>query len=159
MRKIFAFWLLSIVSLSCYANGAAGEEALEEEAVMEMTADEAGFNPNLDFAQVVSVTAGLETGGSWNFAVTVRHNDEGWGHYANLWEVVDPETSHVYGRRVLAHPHDSEQPFTRNQRGIVIPTEVTLVLVRARCTDHGFEGKAVLVDLGMSEGKDFKVIR
>lgn len=115
------------------------------------------FNPDLNFAQVVQVAALLESTGRWSFSVTVRHNDEGWEHYAGLWEVIDPETAVVLGRRVLAHPHDNEQPFSRSQSGIVIPAETTVVLVRAKCTKHGFEGKAVLVDLSIPEGFDFTV--
>ena len=44
--------------------------------------------------------------------VTVRTNDDaGWDHYADKWIVEGPDGA-VYGERVLAHPHENEQPFT-----------------------------------------------
>ncbi len=51
--------------------------------------------------------------GAYNFSVSVRHDDTGWEHFANRWEVVG-EDGTVYGTRVLAHPHVNEQPFTRS---------------------------------------------
>ena len=105
------------------------------------------FNEDLDFAQVVGVKASKEPGGTRRFDVTVRHSDRGWDHYANRWEVIDPDDATMYGERVLLHPHDDEQPFTRSQTGIEIPDGVKPVLVRPRCTKHGYSGKAILVDL------------
>lgn len=119
-------------------------------------ADDSG---DLDWAQVRHVVA-QETGdGVWRFRVTVEHNDEGWDHYANLWQVVHPETLEVYGERELAHPHDNEQPFTRSQSGIRIPEERSTVLVRARCDQHGWGGQEVLVDLTVESGENFEVRR
>ena len=46
--------------------------------------------------------------GSWNVAVTLKHADSGWDHYANGWQIVD-ENGKVLGKRVLAHPHVHEQ--------------------------------------------------
>ncbi len=161
MKKLLLSGLFLISSAWCFANGGAAESAVVAGEI-DVSADLStvtDFNPDLNFAQVVAVEARLESAGSWYFAVTVRHNDEGWDHYADLWEVIDPESSLVYGQRVLAHPHDTEQPFLRSQAGIQIPSEVSVVLVRARCTGHGFNGKAVLVDLTVSEGADFSVIR
>ena len=101
-------------------------------------------NEDLDYAQVVGVRAD-RTGSTWRFSVTVRHADSGWDHYADEWQVVDPETGVVYGTRVLAHPHVQEQPFTRSQSGIEIPAHVEQVLVRARCNVHGYGGCGMLV--------------
>lgn len=115
------------------------------------------FNEDLDYAQVRRVVARRASDGTWRFDVTVEHNDEGWDHYADLWQVVHPETLEVYGERVLLHPHVNEQPFTRSQSGITIPADQTTVLVRARCETHGFGGRAVLVDLSADEGDSFEV--
>lgn len=115
------------------------------------------FNSNLDFAQVEFVKAVHGTNNSWSFYVTLRHSDEGWSHYANLWEVVDPESGNVFAERVLAHPHETEQPFTRSQSGIVFPENQQFVVVRARCTLHGFEGKTVLVNLKAEEGEGYRL--
>jgi len=73
--------------------------------VFNLPAEEsADFNPNLDYAQVEFVKAVQSSNGSRTFSVTVRHNDEGWNHYADLWEVVDPESGKIFARCVLAHP-------------------------------------------------------
>ena len=108
---------------------------------------EDSFNKDIDYAQVVYVKA-IKTGGnSWQFAVSVRHRDEGWDHYANVWQVVNPQTGVVIGERVLAHPHDNEQPFTRSLSGIHIPRGLDEVTVRAGCNIHGFGGREVTLPI------------
>jgi len=93
----------------------------------------------------------------WTFNTTVRHNDEGWDHYADAWQVVD-SAGNVLAERVLLHPHDTEQPFTRSQSNIEIPPELTTVIVRAKCNVHGFGGQEVVVDLTVDEGEGFEVL-
>ena len=97
-------------------------------------------------ADVVGVEAQRQTGGSWRFDVTVCHADEGWDHYADKWVVEGPDGA-VYGERVLLHPHETEQPFTRSQSGIEIPNDVSSVAVRAHDSVHGFGGAGMSVDL------------
>lgn len=89
-------------------------------------------------ADVVDVEVRRLDGDQWWFAVSVRHADEGWDHYADLWEVLGPDGT-VLGQRVLAHPHVNEQPFTRSTV-ISVPKDVTTVTVRARDTVHGYGG-------------------
>jgi len=101
---------------------------------------------SLDFAQVMHVVATQKSNKSWCFATSVRHNDQGWEHYADGWEVIDLEGNQL-GYRLLGHPHDNEQPFTRSLCDIKIPSEVSKVIVRAKCNKHGFGGKSVVVDL------------
>jgi hypothetical protein len=117
------------------------------------------FDPDLDFAQVRYVEATEISPGAWRFEVSVRHEDEGWDHYADAWQVVDPRNGEILGERILAHPHDNEQPFTRSQSGITIPQSLNRVLVRAKCNVHGFGGREILVDLSREEGTDYKVQR
>ncbi|MEO0435935.1 MAG: hypothetical protein AAF098_03405 [Pseudomonadota bacterium] len=78
------------------------------------------------------------------FSVTVRHDDEGWDHYADRWDVLTLDEV-VLGTRVLAHPHEKEQPFTRSLRKVRIPQEVKAVIIRARDSVHGFGGLEVHV--------------
>jgi hypothetical protein len=78
--------------------------------------------------------------------VTVKHDDEGWDHYADRWEVLGPD-GEVLGTRVLYHPHVGEQPFTRSLGGVEVPEGVEKVVVRARDSVHGYGGKDVLVEL------------
>jgi hypothetical protein len=113
---------------------------------------------NLDYAQVIRVRAVQMDSELWRFDVTVRHNDEGWEHYADAWQVVRPSDGEVLAERVLAHPHVNEQPFTRSQSGVRIPGELTVVTVRAKCNVHGFGGREVTVDLSRSRGDNYEVI-
>lgn len=135
--------------------GVAAAQASGEESAM--GSDE--FNADLDYAQVQYVVARQSGDATWRFDVTVRHDDDGWDHYARLWQVVHPQTLEVYGERVLAHPHVNEQPFTRSEAGITIPNGQTTVLVRAKCEQHGFGGREVLVDLTVEEAEFYEVRR
>jgi hypothetical protein len=116
-------------------------------------------------ADVIYVRAVLEQGGTWTFHVTVEHPDTGWEDYADGWdvltpagEVLRPDRSSQF-TRLLLHPHENEQPFTRSQSGIVIPEGVTQVRVRAHDIVDGYGGREVLVDLTRSSGQDFEVQR
>lgn len=116
-------------------------------------------------ADVEYVRAVQTEDGPWTFAVTVRHPDTGWEDYADGWDVVTPDgvvlkpDSDSPFTRLLLHPHETEQPFTRSQQGIVIPPAVTQVLVRAHDLVDGFGGREVSVDLTTSAGPDFEVTR
>lgn len=121
--------------------------------------DSSSYNDDLDYAQVLFVTAEKTGNETWSFDVKVRHADTGWDHYANLWEVVEPESGDVLGSRELLHPHVDEQPFVRSLRDVKVPESVKNVLVRARCNKHGFEGKQAVVDLTTTSGEDFTVER
>lgn len=73
--------------------------------------------------------------GSFQISVTLEHADTGWDHYANRWDVLDPE-GNVLGTRVLAHPHVNEQPFTRSLR-VEIPESVKVITIVAADSVHG----------------------
>jgi len=108
--------------------------------------DLATYSASLDYAQVTNVLATQKADGSWCFGTSVRHNDQGWGHYADGWEVLDFNGKPL-SFRLLAHPHVNEQPFTRGHCDIEIPSEVSRVMVRAKCNKHGYGGKIFVVDL------------
>jgi len=116
------------------------------------------FSKSLDYAQVTYVTASQSSNGSWCFDTQVHHNDDGWQHYADAWQVLNQQGD-VLGERVLFHPHNNEQPFTRRLCDVQIPNDVTMVTVRAKCNVHGFGGQSVVVDLGSSKGDKYSVIR
>ena len=116
-------------------------------------------------ADVVFVQAVLEIDGTWTFQVTVQHPDNGWEDYADGWDVVTPDGTiltadpgDIY-TRLLLHPHEAEQPFTRSQVGIQVPPGVTQVRVRAHDIVDGYGGREILVDLTLDEGPGFEVER
>ena len=90
-------------------------------------------------ADVLSVTASCDSRLVCDFSVTVKHADDGWEHYANRWEVLTP-SGVVIATRVLAHPHDNEQPFTRSLRNVTIPDGLSEVIVRAHDSTHKYGG-------------------
>jgi hypothetical protein len=114
-------------------------------------------------ADVLHVRAVQASDGSWTFHVTVEHPDTGWEDYADGWDVVTPDGMVLKPdldspfTRLLLHPHESEQPFTRSQSGIVVPSGVTQVRVRAHDLVDGFGGREVVVDLTVASGQDFEV--
>lgn len=96
-------------------------------------------------ADVISASADC-SGATCSFVVSVRHDDAGWDHYANAWEVVGPDGA-VLATRVLRHPHVDEQPFTRDLGGVELPADLKSVRIRARDSEHGFGGREVVVPL------------
>jgi len=114
-------------------------------------------------ADVQYVSAEQQADGTWTFNVTVTHPDTGWEDYADGWDVVLPDGTVVKPNldgpftRLLLHPHETEQPFTRSQSGIMIPAGVTQVTVRAHDLVDGFGGREVIVDLAVESGTDFEV--
>ncbi len=97
-------------------------------------------------ADVVRAEARAEGGGAWRFRVTVAHGDTGWDHYADKWDVMAPDGT-VLGTRVLLHPHETEQPFTRALGGVEVPEGVNEVTLRAHDRVHGYGGTEVTVEL------------
>lgn len=83
---------------------------------------------------------------TYDFNVTVKHNDEGWNHYADKWDVLDDQGT-VLATRVLLHPHVDEQPFTRGLSGVQLPEKLSTVTVRAHDSVHGYGGRTVTIDL------------
>jgi len=116
------------------------------------------FNSDLKYAQVLFVKA-QKNNNTWTFHVTVEHKDEGWDHYADAWQIVNPINGEVIATRTLYHPHENEQPFTRSLSNISIPGSIISVSVQAKCNKHGFGGKEVIVDLTGSKGDSFMVIK
>jgi len=93
----------------------------------------------------VEVRSGGEPG-SYDLDVTLRHEDTGWDHYANRWEVLAPD-GRVLATRVLVHPHVHEQPFTRSLSAVRIPAEYTWVRVRGHDLVHGYGGREVTLSV------------
>ncbi|MGB2740241.1 MAG: hypothetical protein WBC60_06750 [Cognaticolwellia sp.] len=127
-------------------------------SVFASTSEQPNYETSLDFAQVTHVNARQRTNNNWCFDISVQHNDQGWEHYADGWEVTDLAGNQL-GHRVLGHPHDNEQPFTRSKCNIKIPADMTKVIVRAKCNKHGFGGKPIIIDLSKPQGSDYSVNR
>jgi hypothetical protein len=88
----------------------------------------------------------VKTGATYAFEVTIKSNDTGWDYYADAFEVLSPDGT-VLGTRVLLHPHDDEQPFTRDLTDVAIPAGITTVTIRARHKPAGYNGTTLKVEL------------
>lgn len=119
------------------ADGAA-QQPVTASTVPETTSD--------DFPDILAAQATPEGDGSWRFDVTVSSTYDTPQRYADAWRVVGPDGTE-YGIRVLTHDHANEQPFTRSQSGIAIPTDVTTVTVEGRDLENGWGGGSLVVDL------------
>ena len=83
-------------------------------------------------ADVVGVTTS-GGGGSATFAVSIRSDETGCQCYADWWEVVGLDGSLIQ-RRILLHPHENEQPFTRSGDTVQLADDL-YVIIRAHM--HG----------------------
>jgi hypothetical protein len=90
-------------------------------------------------ADVTSASASGESG-AYQFSVEISSPDLGCQQYADWWEVLDEQGQLIY-RRILAHSHVNEQPFTRSG-GPVSIEENTIVWVRAHMNPGGYGGTA-----------------
>ncbi len=97
-------------------------------------------------ADVLTVDVERTGDNTFYFEVTVVHSDEGWDHYADKWDVVAPDGA-VLATRVLHHPHEKEQPFTRSLGGVKIPAGINTVSVQAHDSVHRYGGKVQSVRL------------
>ncbi|UWQ50160.1 hypothetical protein K3720_01770 [Leisingera caerulea] len=93
--------------------------------------------PALADEPVIENATARQSGGGWTFSATLSHPDTGWEHYADGWRVLDMDGKEL-GMRVLAHPHEHEQPFTRSLSGVQIPEGTPQVQIQARCLVDGW---------------------
>lgn len=91
-------------------------------------------------AAVVDVALDANGQGRFTIRTTVRHDDSGWDHYANRWVVLGKDGS-ILAERILLHPHEDEQPFTRSLSGVRIPAGDSEVYVQAFDSVHGAGAK------------------
>jgi hypothetical protein len=121
-RRSAFVWLFAIVFSVCAAPAWAGE------------------------ADVVAAKVAKGHDGTYNFDVTIRSNDRGWDYYCDRFEVLAPDGK-ILGVRTLYHPHETEQPFTRELYGVKIPAGLRQVRIRARHKPKGYDGNTLAVKL------------
>lgn len=97
-------------------------------------------------ADVVAARAVPLGGGRYRFEVGVRHDDRGWDHYADRFEILSLAGT-ILGTRVLVHPHVDEQPFTRALDGVLIPPALRRVRIRAHDKVDGYGGRELILTL------------
>jgi len=96
-------------------------------------------------ADVLNVVIQKTSDGKFRIDTTVEHDDTGWDHYADRWDVIGPDGA-VLGSRILHHPHVGEQPFTRSLT-LSIPSHITSVIIRANDSVHELGGAEMEVEV------------
>lgn len=89
---------------------------------------------------VLEVKVEKDAADLYSFAVTLRHQDEGWDHYADRWEILNT-SGEILATRTLYHPHVNEQPFTRSLTQVKLSSNIDTVLVRGHDSVHGYAGQ------------------
>lgn len=92
------------------------------------------------FANVSAVEASGQPG-AYTFNVTIASPDSGCSRYADWWEALDENGALLY-RRILAHSHVDEQPFSRSGGPVSASADQT-VIVRAHMNPEGYGGQAL----------------
>ncbi len=133
---------LSLVVLMGCAGGAQQVPATASSPAPSDTSSSAPSpTPTAAAADVVSVSVtGSEQ--AYTFAVAIRSDETGCDRYADWWEVLSEDGDLLY-RRVLAHSHPTEQPFTRTGGPVPIDAD-TPVRVRAHLHPGGYVGTVML---------------
>jgi len=94
----------------------------------------------------VTHVAVRQVGGLFDLDITIRSKDTGWERYADRIEALAPDGA-VLGTRVLDHPHQDEQPFTRDLSQLNVPRGIARLTVRVHFKPTGFDGATMSVAL------------
>ncbi|MGB3829478.1 MAG: hypothetical protein WA962_11965 [Ornithinimicrobium sp.] len=96
------------------------------------------------FPDIVDVAVTRVDGHTASFAVTVSSPYDSPQRYADGWRVLDQD-GEVLGEHTLGHDHASEQPFTRTQSDVMIPSGTTELTIEGRDQVSGYGGDTVTV--------------
>lgn len=119
-------YFLFIIALFLGCKTSDGPSTMEEEPEIEMEGA---------LAKITGVSASGAPN-NYTFSVTIESPDTGCDQYADWWEVINMEGELLY-RRILAHSHVNEQPFTRT--GAPVPVEEnTEVIIRAHMNNLSY---------------------
>jgi len=98
------------------------------------------------FPDVLAVEIRRVSEDSYELSVTLSSPYDAPERYADGWRVLAPDGTPL-GEHQLGHDHADEQPFTRTQRGLRIPSEVDDVTVEGRDQVNGFGGGTITVEV------------
>lgn len=98
------------------------------------------------YPDVVAVKVQSRGENRFDFDVTVSSPYDTPQRYADAFRVISVE-GQPYSERKLLHDHASEQPFTRDLHGVLIPAGIRAVVVQARDQKFGYGGKTMQVIL------------
>ena len=114
-------------------------------AIISITAAHAGSEQQ-KYPDVVAVKVQSRGENRFDFDVTLSSPYDTPQRYADAFRVMSVE-GRPYGERRLLHDHASEQPFTRDLYGVLIPAGIRAVVVQAHDQKFGYGGKTMQVVL------------
>ncbi len=128
--SLLFFPLLWLCSVSCDHNN---DDVTIQDPIQDPIEDPM-IVPN-NSAHVTAVNASGQSG-NIAFNVTIESPDTGCDQYADWWEIISADGTELIYRRILAHSHVEEQPFTRS--GTAPLDSETEVIVRAHMNTLGY---------------------
>ncbi|MEL7141818.1 MAG: hypothetical protein AAFS04_08935 [Cyanobacteria bacterium J06631_9] len=131
-------WCVGCSPRPSLSNSAQPENAETVQADSSETAIEQPIADNTD--GIVAVEPSLTSSGA-SFAVTIKSSETGCDRYANWWEVITEDGTLLY-RRILAHSHVDEQPFTRSGGPVEVEAD-EVVIVRSHMHPTGYQNQAM----------------
>lgn len=139
MRLFYLIIGLVFCTLAC-KNGTANVEEMASE-MMDTTMQntntmEGTFIMDKDSQAVVLAVSFTGNEENYTFNVRLESPDTGCDQYADWWEVFDEEGALLY-RRILAHSHVDEQPFSRSGGPVKIK-DTDFVYVRGHMNNLGY---------------------
>ncbi len=96
------------------------------------------------FPDVLAAQLTRNADGSFAIAVTIASPYDTPQRYADGWRVLALDGT-VLGEHTLLHDHANEQPFTRTQQGVIIPSDVLSVTIEGRDLVNGYGGQTLTV--------------
>ncbi|MGD1896535.1 MAG: hypothetical protein ACFB16_06225 [Phormidesmis sp.] len=139
MKFMLRALAVSLILFGCTAQEASDSQYREQPEETEVRSEMSA--PEEARSGVIAVEATTNNANGYTFSVTIKSPDTGCDQYANWWEVITEDGNLLY-RRILAHSHVEEQPFTRSGGPVEIePDEV--VIVRSRMYPTGYQSQAM----------------
>ena len=136
-------WALSVVwYVGCSPQPGLSDSAqLEDSQTIQADTSETVIEqPAENTGGIVAVEASPVSNGI-SFAVTVESLETGCDRYATWWEAITEDGTLLY-RRILAHSHVDEQPFTRSGGPVDVAAD-GVVIVRSHMYPTGYHTQAM----------------
>jgi hypothetical protein len=149
MRTVVMCALAACVWTGCGSDDSTGDDVSADDAPTTSEAPSAAPSSDTSTTEVESGSEQMfpdvidaearRVGDTWTISATLSSPYDSPERYADAWRVVGPDGA-VYAERILTHDHATEQPFTRSQSGVVIPEDVTDVVIEGRDLEFGYGG-------------------
>lgn len=141
ITRMLGLMLFSLL-LSCDKDDLMDEPSMDDDMEMDEVSSDDDIDDDGTFVlsqdsqatiQLVEVSGSEE---SYNFNVEISSPDTGCDQYADWWEVFSLDSTLLY-RRILAHSHVNEQPFSRSGGPIDIKKD-DHVIIRGHMNNLGY---------------------